>query len=181
MRLLVSQEWAVIREPLMFDSFNDVSWWIDVQSFLLHVTHCFAIEHIRFCYCEWHCLSACVCVCVFPHFSWLSFLFLTPCLMTMSVHLNQCAYLKCFKRLLSVLFIIRTTFTGTYTLANTQAGCGHTHLLTPKLECFLSHTHTRAHIFTQIYLFLGKYDEEDIKNMYKNYCLLFDNATHCSN
>lgn len=33
---------------LMFDSFNDVSWWIGVQSFSLHVTYCFAIEHILF-------------------------------------------------------------------------------------------------------------------------------------
>lgn len=151
----VSQEWAVIRKPLKFDSFNDVSWLIDVQWFSLHVTHCFAIEHIlvqavfESAIEQCACVRVCVCTRVFFfHFSWLAFL-RRACLVTMSVHLRQQAYLKCFKRLLSVLFVITrwTTFSGTCT----QAGRGHTHrpghLLTrtpqvacKPLLCMLSHT-----------------------------------------
>lgn len=113
----------------------------------------------------------------------------------MSVHLSQRAYLKCFKRLLSVLFVITgwTTFSGTYTLADTQAGCGHTHLLTrtPKSACkslymhvcmlslFLSLTHT----YTQIHTISGEaWERRNIrKHVKKNEYLLFDNATHDKN
>lgn len=34
--LCLSEKWSAITKPLIFDSFNDTSWWIDVQSFLLH-------------------------------------------------------------------------------------------------------------------------------------------------
>ncbi len=124
------------------------------------------------------------CMCVFPHFSWLSFQRLA-CLVTMSVHLSRRPYLKCFKRLLSVLIVIMgwTTSSGTYTLrlAVDTHICSPTHPNLYVNHCtymcacslFLSLTHTNTHIHKSTYIWRSmrktKYQKTCFK---KNVCYL---------
>ena len=80
------------------------------------------LNTLFFCYCEWYSLSMCACVCAFLHSRFPH----RPRWVMTSVHLNPCAYLKCFKRLLSVLFVLtgRAPFSCAHTLTNSRAWLG---------------------------------------------------------
>ncbi len=121
-----------------------------------------------------------VCVCVFPHFSWR-----LACLVTMSVHLSRRPYLKCFKRLLSVLIVIMgwTTSSGTYTLrlAVDTHICSPTHPNLYVNHCtymcacslFLSLTHTNTHIRKSTYIWRSMRKTKYHKTCFlKNVCYL---------
>ena len=130
MRLSVSREWAVIREPLMCDTFNEVSWWIDVQPF------CSACDTLLCCWTHSFfvivkCICACVCVWVCLCISHIFLDFHSSWLVTMSVSLKQLLSLRVVKRLLSRLCNDEINFQF-----YTHADCRHTH----------THTHTQ-HLF----------------------------------